>query len=1069
MLDGLLLKAIQILSRATKAESIASLLLKISHQMFVLEKSILILERPSSKNETTNFLTVVAERVDATEDTNSIEPTITFYRTEVEVDKAIAPYSLYELCRHQPQPKFVFETANSLSDIYLKQQKPDNFSYLAIVDRQQFFGILYLENVCERSLTSQTKKAIAILSTQTAIALKQARRYRERVVEAQKLAIGKQQLKDLLEQQQQAQKALEAEIKQKSLLEKIGQKIRSCIDLEAVFKTTVREIGTTFEVTRCQVHNYLQTPESQIPVFAVYDESKLAQTHDSPMQFSAMGIDTKRVLKQERAIAVDNVYESSRLKLASSVFKHWQIKSLLAVKTSYRGKVNGLIMLHQCDRFRQWTTTEIATIESVASQVGVAIAHANLLEREKRQRVALDRQNYLLQQEIRDRKQQEKQLKENQQRYRALATAAPVGIFRADVLGNFTYVNERWCRITGFSASSAMGRGWLSAIHPKNCAWVTQQWQEAIKNNAPFCGEYRFLTPANTEVWVFGQAVAEYDGEGKLLGYVGTITDISQLKQSQKVLAKQLRKEQLLGQITQEIRRNLDTEAIFQTAASQIGHIFQVNRCLIHKYVHTPKPQVPLMAQYLGEEAFNPLNVLVPVNGNLHLEKILSQDLAVISSDIRDEPLLQEPQTQQLCRDYQIKSMLVVRTSYQSKPNGIIGLHQCDRYRTWTIDEVELLEAVALQMGIAIAQAELLEKEQQQSQELYLNNLALSKAKQDAEIANQAKSQFLAHMSHELRTPLNAILGFSQIMAQDDSLDSSQQEQLTIINHSGQHLLNLINNILDLSKIEARKTLVQQHRFDFHDFINRITKMFQLQAQTKGLQLSVDLSSDVPQYIITDGVKLKQIIINLLNNALKFTEEGTVSLQIKSQNQHSLIFKITDSGVGIPKAELDRIFEPFEQTETGIQSGQGTGLGLSICRSLIKLLAGMLEVESVVGLGTTFLFQIPIQIADSDVGASEIFVIEQTIQTSAQNLEITSTHELQTTPTIELEVLDQMPKQWLEKLHYAAISASDRKIHQTIDLIADEHPTLADDLRAMVNNFALEGIINQTEILLALK
>ena len=521
-------------------------------------------------------------------------------------------------------------------------------------------------------------------------------------------------------------------------------------------------------------------------------------------------------------------------------------------------------------------------------------------------------------------------------------------------------------------------------------------------------------------------------------------------------------KEQLLSHITQEIRHNLNTKAIFQTAAIQIGQIFQVSRCLIHNYLDRPHRQVPLVAQYSSQDNVSLFDRPIPVVGNSHLEKVLSQDLAVVSFDVEREPLLTE--VREICQTFEIKSLLTVRTSYRGKPNGLIGLHQCDRYREWSTDEVELLEAVALQMGIAIAQAQLLEKEQQQRQELYLNNLALTKAKHDAEVANQAKSQFLAHMSHELRTPLNAILGFSQIMVSDPALDSSQQEQLIIINRSGQHLLNLINNILDLSKIEAGKTSVLQNHFDFYDFISAIEKMFQLQAQTKGLQLTVDLNPDVPQYIVTDRVKLKQIMINLLSNAVKFTTEGAVSLQVKSQQQ-SLIFKITDSGAGIAKAELDRIFEPFEQTETGIKSRQGTGLGLSICRSLIKLLGGMLEVESVIDRGTTFLFQIPIQIADPDAIA-----LAQISQHSAIAILDTSyPHNPNTSPAANLAELNNLPTQWLEKLHHAAISASDRKIHGLIDLIADEHPTLAVNLREMVNNFALEGIIDQTETLLDIK
>ncbi|HBY80949.1 MAG TPA: histidine kinase, partial [Cyanobacteria bacterium UBA11148] len=185
---------------------------------------------------------------------------------------------------------------------------------------------------------------------------------------------------------------------------------------------------------------------------------------------------------------------------------------------------------------------------------------------------------------------------------------------------------------------------------------------------------------------------------------------------------------------------------IFQTAATQIGQAFGVNRCLIHSYIIEPTPKIPLVAEYLESGYESMMGLEVPIIGNPHAQQVLSQDHVVVSTDVYTDPLLKD--TSAICHHIGLKSMLSVRTSYQGETNGIIGVHQCDRFREWTNDEIELLEAVAAQVGIALAQAELLAQEKQRREELTIKNLALYKAKREAEVANRAKSEFLAMMSH---------------------------------------------------------------------------------------------------------------------------------------------------------------------------------------------------------------------------------------------------------------------------------------------------------------------------------
>lgn len=240
----------------------------------------------------------------------------------------------------------------------------------------------------------------------------------------------------------------------------------------------------------------------------------------------------------------------------------------------------------------------------------------------------------------------------------------------------------------------------------------------------------------------------------------------------------------------------------------------------------------------------------------------------------------------------------------------------------------------------------------------------LNQSKQLAEAANHAKSEFLANMSHELRTPLNAILGFAQIMNRDSSFPPQQQENLGIINRSGEHLLSLINDVLDMSKIEAGRTTLTENSFDLYDLLNTIQEMFKLRATAKGLELGMEYEA-LPQYVYADESKLRQILLNLLGNAIKFTEAGKVNLIVQGKQgrsrHYTLSFAVEDTGLGIAASELKDLFEPFVQTETGRNSGQGTGLGLPISRKFVQLMGGDITVSSTLGEGTTFYFDVQLE------------------------------------------------------------------------------------------------------------
>jgi PAS domain S-box-containing protein len=257
---------------------------------------------------------------------------------------------------------------------------------------------------------------------------------------------------------------------------------------------------------------------------------------------------------------------------------------------------------------------------------------------------------------------------------------------------------------------------------------------------------------------------------------------------------------------------------------------------------------------------------------------------------------------------------------------------------------------------------------------IYHDITALQQARREAEAASQAKSAFLANMSHELRTPLNAILGFTQLMDGDPNLTRGQQENLAIINHSGEHLLALINDVLEMSKIEAGRVTLQEKSFDLYDMLDGLEEMFRLRAEEKELIMSTRRAEDVPRYVQSDEAKLRQVLGNLLGNAVKFTQEGSVALRVSvagiiPTTQYAaaatLHFEVEDTGPGIAPEELGLVFDPFVQASAEQQPREGTGLGLSISRQYARLMGGDLVVSSELDHGSLFSFDVQVGMADA--------------------------------------------------------------------------------------------------------
>jgi signal transduction histidine kinase len=318
-------------------------------------------------------------------------------------------------------------------------------------------------------------------------------------------------------------------------------------------------------------------------------------------------------------------------------------------------------------------------------------------------------------------------------------------------------------------------------------------------------------------------------------------------------------------------------------------------------------------------------------------------------------------------------------------------------------------------------------------------------------------------MSHELRTPLNAILGFAQLMGNSSYLPPEHQENLNIIARSGEHLLALINQVLDLSKIEAGQMTVNEANFDLYRLLKDLENMFQLKANNKGLHLLFERSVEVPQYVLTDDVKLRQVLINLLSNAIKFTKAGSISLKVKrkceqqktkNKQQTTITFEIEDTGVGIAHDELDSIFKAFVQVKANRKFQEGTGLGLTIARSYVQLMKGDVSVSSQLGKGTVFKFDIA-------VGTVEPFDINSQQPTSKTLAPEPSqqSDRLSSMDVLTPAALAALPPDLVANLHQAILALDIERIETCITQIRQLNAPVAGAIAVLAKGFKYKQLL----------
>ncbi|CAN1210005.1 response regulator [Tumidithrix helvetica PCC 7403] len=430
-------------------------------------------------------------------------------------------------------------------------------------------------------------------------------------------------------------------------------------------------------------------------------------------------------------------------------------------------------------------------------------------------------------------------------------------------------------------------------------------------------------------------------------------------RRTEKQLQKQNWRMLLLSDLALRIRQSLDLTEILSTSVTEIRKFLNTDRVLIYRFY--PDWNGTVEVESVGSKWISSLGVNIQDTCFQSGQWQAYQEGRKMAIDNVASSGLSDCHKQLLAR-FQVQANLVVPIIENEHLWGLLIAHQCSASRHWESFEINLLSQLADQIGIAISQSRLLAQEREQRELLQQKNNDLEIARKEAEAATVAKGSFLATMSHEIRTPMNAVIGMTGLLL-DTTLNSQQQDFAQTIRSSGDHLLNLINEILDFSKLEAGEMQLEVLDFDIETSIEEVAEILATVAQTKGLELITFIHSDVPKCLQGDVSRLRQVLLNLVNNAIKFTSRGEVTIEVSLLSEDAITvalrFAVIDTGIGIPAKALSKLFQPFTQVDASTtRKYGGTGLGLAICKQIVELMGGEIHVESEENYGSTFWFEL---------------------------------------------------------------------------------------------------------------
>ncbi|RZA20563.1 MAG: response regulator [Proteobacteria bacterium] len=594
------------------------------------------------------------------------------------------------------------------------------------------------------------------------------------------------------------------------------------------------------------------------------------------------------------------------------------------------------------------TETNITLLHALGGHISIVLDRRFQVKVQQQQRAKVQQQADDLQ-----RMQAEKV---SEARFHMLAESLPQMVWTADPRGDVMYVNRRWIDYTGYDLAQSRSGNWLGAVHPDDRQKAELAWQKAQAEECIYEVEFRVADRSGNYRWHIARATVEREEDDSIRRWVGTSTDIDSEKRAHHLLLEKNERLVLLSELANDLLTLTMPKDIIRNVFNKISGKLSLDLYL--NFIVIPETDKLRLDSYQGinenqAQIINPLNWGVGICGAVAAGKQMimvesMQDL----SDPHVEIFRQNGMNACVCYP------LIVR-------NHLIGtlLFGSIKKSTFASDDIELLRTIGDQVAVAIDRIYI-----EQARLTAMTDL--ENAREEADSANKAKSLFLANMSHEIRTPIGIILGFAALALEEDP-EVEPKVALTTILRNGQILAQLIDDILDLSKVEAGHLEIERVPTSIHEILDSLSTLFQFKAGEKGLALNVDISTDVPDTIITDPLRLRQCLLNLVGNAIKFTERGEVQVKVRTIEPTAaneglgcrlLEFEVKDTGIGLDEIQQNKLFQPFSQADLSTtKKFGGTGLGLFLSRNLARSLGGELYLgHSSPGLGSTFFLTVDI-------------------------------------------------------------------------------------------------------------
>ena len=634
--------------------------------------------------------------------------------------------------------------------------------------------------------------------------------------------------------------------------------------------------------------------------------------------------------------------------------------------------------------------------------------------------------------DIHDRKQAEDAIKQSEERYRSLIVATSQIAWTADAEGRSPDLPS-WRAYSGQTEAQVVGLGWLDAIHPDDRERTNQVWMEAVQTISLYDIEYRIRGADGNYRYFQVRGVPILNEDGSIREWVGTCSDIHDRKQAEDAIKQSEERYRSLILATSQIVWITDPEGRCEDTPSMRAYTGQTEAEVIgYGWLDTIHPDDREGTVQVWMEAVQTKSLyemeyrLRRADGNYRYFQaravpILNEDGSIrewvgTSIDIHDRKQAEDAikQSEERYRSLIAATSQMVWTAdaegrapdlpswraYTGQTEAemaglgwLDAIHPDDRERTnqaW-MEAVQTNSLFEIEYQIRSSDGNyryfqvrgvpLLDEDGSIREWIGTctdihdrkeAEILQAKAREAAEAASRAKSEFLANMSHELRTPLNGIMGYAQILQRSKFLNEEERSRINVIYQCGSHLLTLINDILDLSKIEAQKVELMPTDFHFPAFLQGVAEMCRIRAEIKGIHFHFPSSPELPIGIHADEKRLRQVLINLLSNAIKFTDAGSVTFIVSFATEGKIRFEVRDTGTGIAQEQLQAIFQPFEQVGDRRRHTEGTGLGLAISQRIIELMGSTIQVQSEINVGSIFWFDANISPADEWVKTSQI-------------------------------------------------------------------------------------------------